>query len=157
REVFVDGLVAELRQQVEAAALDHKLGHGASRIGQVAEVARARGAGAHAGRHAVFLWKALVIDPVDAQRALLHDAVAVVILARAIGAGPRAQLASDAGLGVDQHDAVLGALEGGTRGTHADARRFFAMEARAREVHRTARRVLAHLVGVHTVEPGAVG
>src|SRR4029450_4471616 len=96
REVFVDGLVAELCQQVEAAAFDHELGHRAPRVSQVAEVARARGAGAHAGGDAVFLWKVFVIDPVDAQGALLHDAMAVVILARALRARPRAQLGSDA-------------------------------------------------------------
>src|SRR5215510_3924014 len=155
-QVFVDGLVAELCQQVEATALVHEPGYGAPWLSQVAEVARARWAGAHAGWDAVFLCKVFVVNPVDAQRALLHDAVAVVIFARAIGAGPRAQLAADAGLGVDQHDAVLGTLEGRPRGAHGDARRLLAMQARAREVHRTARRTLAYLVAVHTVEPGAV-
>src|SRR5262245_2793559 len=90
REVFVDGLVAELGQEVEPAALGDQPGDGAFGVAQIAEVARAGGAGTHAGRDAVWLRQAVVVDAVDAQGALLHDAVAVIILARAVGAGPRA-------------------------------------------------------------------
>ena len=146
RQVLVDRLVAELGQQVEAAALRHQLRDGAVRIAQVAEVARARRAGAHAGGNAVLRRRCLVIDAVDAQRALLHHAVAVVVLARAVRAGPGAQLAADAGVGIDQHDAVLGALEGGAGRADGDAGRLLAMQARAREMHGAARGTFADLV-----------
>ena len=55
RQILVDRLVAELGQQIEAAALGHQLGHRAVGIAEVAEMARARRAGAHAGRDAVLL------------------------------------------------------------------------------------------------------
>src|SRR5262249_1078809 len=66
------------------------------------------------------------------------------------------ELAADAGRRIDQHDAVLGALEGGARRTHRDAGWRLAVEARARKVHGQLRAVRAHLVGVHAVEPRAV-
>src|SRR5690606_18017864 len=89
-------------------------------------------------------------------------AVGVVVLARTIGAGPRAELAADARVRVDQHDAVLGPFVGGARWTDRHARRGLAVQARAGEVHRPARRPLPHLVAVDAVEPrpervGAVG
>ena len=97
-QVLVDGLVAELGQQIEAAALGDELRDRASGIAEVAEVARAGRAGTHAGGDAILLGQVLVIDAVDAQRAFLHDAVVVVVLARTVGARPRAQLAADAGV-----------------------------------------------------------
>src|SRR3546814_1615707 len=64
------------------------------------------------------------------------------VFARAVRAGPRAQLAADALVLVDQHDAVLGALVAGAGGAHGHAGRRFAVQARAREVqgHRRLRR-----------------
>src|SRR5204862_7167397 len=110
RQIFVHWLKAHLRQQVEALALPHELRHGAVGIAEIAEVPRAGRAGAHAGGDAILRREAFVIDAVDAQRAFLHHAVIVIILARAVGAGPRTQLAADAGVGIDQHDAVRRAL-----------------------------------------------
>src|SRR5204863_8211442 len=78
-------------------------------------------------------------------------------LARAVGARPGAQLAADAGVGIDQHDAVLRALEGGAGGADGEAGGLLARQARAREVHRAARRALANFVAVHAIEPGAMG
>src|SRR5690606_20371239 len=120
------------------------------------------GAGTHAGRNAVLRLQRFVIDAVDAQRAFLHDAVGVVVLARAIGAGPGAELAADACVRVDQHDAVLGPLVGGAGRADGHAGGRLAVQAGAREVHRPARRPLAHLVAMDAVEPrpvrvGAVG
>src|SRR3546814_10018928 len=66
------------------------------RIAQVAEMARARGAGGDAGRHAIDLLQVLVVDAVEAERAFLHHADVFVELARAVGAGPGAELAADA-------------------------------------------------------------
>ena len=106
RQIFVDRLVAHLRHQIEALALRHKLRHGARRIAEVAEMPRPGRAGAHAGRHAILRRERLVVDAVDAQRAFLHHAVVVVVLARAVRAGPGAQLAADAGVRIDQDDAV---------------------------------------------------
>src|SRR3546814_8385723 len=51
------------------------------------------------------------------------------VYARAVGAGPGAQLAADAGVGVDQHDAVLGALVGGPGRADGDAGRVVAVQA----------------------------
>ena len=95
-----------------------------------------------AGRLAVLLGEMVVVDAVDAQRAFLHHAGIVVELARAIGAGPGAQLAADADRLVDQHDAVLGALVGGAGRADGDAGRLLAMQAGFREMHgaRAARR-----------------
>src|SRR5215475_9965848 len=100
--------------------------------------------GGDAGRHAVFRCEGLVVDAVDAQRTLLHDAGIVVELARAVGAGPRAELAADTEVLVDQHDAVLGALERGAGRADGDAGGLRAVQARAREVHGAAARPVAH-------------
>ena len=76
-----------------------------------------------AGRLAILGRQIVVIDPVDAQGAFLHDAFVVVELAGAVGTGPRAELATDADRFVDQHDAVLDPLIGGASGAHGDAGR----------------------------------
>src|SRR5262245_33953004 len=119
-------------------------------------MARAGWTGAHAGGHAILLNQLLVVDAVNAQRALLHHADAVVVLARAVRAGPGAQLAADAGVGIDQHDAVFGALVGGAGGAHSHAIGLLAVEAGAREVHGLTVGAFTHLEAVDAVEPGAV-
>src|SRR3546814_11281851 len=88
------------------------------RIAEVAEVPGAGRAGLHAGRPALALVQVLVVDPVHAKRAFLHHALDRRVFARAVRAGPRAQLAADALVLVDQHDAVLGALVAGAGGAH---------------------------------------
>src|SRR4030095_4895154 len=77
----------------------------------------------------------LVVDAIDAQRALLHRAALLAELARAVRARPRAQLAADAFVLVDQPDAVLGARVACARRAHRHARRRLAMQARTREMH----------------------
>ena len=82
--------------------------------------------------------------------------------ARAVGTGPRAILAADALVGVDQHDAVFGALVGRARRAHGHAGGVLAVQAGFREMHVRAHRVLADLEGLHPVEErtgrlGAVG
>jgi hypothetical protein len=110
-----------------------------------------------AGRHAILRIEGLVVDAIDAERALLHDAGVFVEFPGAIGTGPGAELAADAEVFVDEDDAVRGALEGRTGRTHRHAGGLGAMQARAREMNGAAGRALADLVGVHAVEPDAVG
>src|SRR5215467_2830772 len=100
RQIFVDWPVAHVRQQVETAALFHKLGHRARRITEIAEMPRASWTGAHARRDTILRRESFIIDTIDAERALFHRAVVVVVLPRAIGAGPGAQLAADASVGI---------------------------------------------------------
>src|SRR3546814_10085593 len=80
------------------------------------------------------------------------------VYARAVGAGPGAQLAADAGVGVDQHDTVLGALVGGAGRADGDAGRVVAVQAGLGKVHRAAVAVVGHhLEAVDAVEPDAGG
>src|SRR3546814_1835071 len=127
-----------------------------SSIAEVAEVARPGRAGRHAGRHAAARLEVLVVDLVDAERALLHHADVGVILAGAIGTGPGAELAADAGVGVDQHDAVLGALVGSAGRADGDAGRILAVQAGLREVNGAAVAIVRDdLEAVDAVEPDA--
>ncbi len=104
------------RGKVIAAALLDEPGDGAVGVAEVAEVARACRAGADTGGDAVFLGQRVVIDAVDAEGAFLHHLGDRVHFPRAIGAGPGAEAAADAGAFVDQHDAVVGALVAGPVG-----------------------------------------
>src|SRR5690606_31152653 len=130
RQVAVDRLVPEFRHQRDAATLGDQFRHIRLRVAQVAEVARTRRADLHAGRLALGLGEVLVVDAVHAERALLHDALDLAVLARAVRAGPRAQLAADALVLVHQHDAVLGALVAGAGRAHGHAGRRLAVQAR---------------------------
>ncbi len=114
-------------------------------------------AGADAGRHAIGGIEGLVVDAVDAERAFAHDADILVELARAVGAGPGAELAADAEELVDQHDAVLCALEAGAGRADGDAGGIGAMQAGFGEVDGAAGLVVALLEGMDAVEPDAVG
>src|SRR5689334_3032184 len=114
-------------------------------------------AGGDTSGHTVFRREGLVVDAVDAERAFLHHAFGDVELSGAIRAGPGAELAADALVLIDQHDAVRRALERGTGRADGDARRCLAMETRAREVHGATGGTLSRLEGVDTVEPDAVG
>src|SRR4051794_4587906 len=115
---------------------------------------RARG---DAGRHAVPFGQIVVIDAVDAQRALLHHPDIGVEFARPIGTGPAAQFAADALVLVDQHDAVRGPLVGSPGRADGDAGRRLAMQAGAWEVDRVPTHLGGVLVTVDAVEPDAVG
>src|SRR5688572_19770187 len=114
-------------------------------------------AGRDARGHAIYLFQLVVVDAVDAQRAFLHHANVFVKLARAVRAGPGAQLAANAEVLVDQDDAVLSALEGGAGRAHRHAGRLLAMQARLGEMHGAAVRALARFEAVDTVEPHARG
>ena len=121
-------------------------------------MARACRAGADASGDAVHLGNVLVIDAVDAERALLHHASLGVELARAIGAGPGAEAAAHAGILVDQHDAICGALVAGACRADGDAGRVVAVQARFGEMddlRRAVRRLDLELVDA--VQPGAGG
>src|SRR5207342_1450810 len=89
--------------------------------------------------------------------AFLHHAFDFGIFAGTVRAGPAAQLAADALVLVDQHDAVLGPLVTGAGRADADAGRRLAMQAAARKVQRGGRlrRGRRDLVAVHAVEPDA--
>ena len=71
------------------------------------------------------------------------------------GTRPRAVLAADALVVVDQHDAVLRALVARARRAHRHARRILAVQAGLREVHGLRVRELADLERLHAVEEGA--
>ena len=120
-------------------------------------MARTCRAGLHAGRLAVVDRQVLVVDAVDAKRAFLHHAIGIVIFARAIGTGPGAELAADAGFRIDENDAVLGALVGRAGRTDGDASRLFAVQARAREMNdaRCGIVLAFHFVAMDAIEPGA--
>ena len=98
----------------------------------------------------------LVVDAIDAKRALFHRARALIELARAVGARPRTEVAAHAFVLVDEHDAVA-ALVRRAGGTHADAGGFLAMQARHREVDRLRVRMRTYLVVPDAVEPDAGG
>src|SRR5207342_3860192 len=127
REVAIDRRVTEFGHQRHATAFGDELRHLRLRIAEVAEVARARGAHLHAGGLAFGFREVLVVDAVDAERALLHHAFDFAVLARAVRAGPRTQLAADAFVFIHQHDAVARALVARAGGAHGDARGRFAM------------------------------
>src|SRR3954466_2269184 len=74
RQVFVDGLVSRFGKEVVAVPLRHELRNRRSRIAEVAEVTSACRTCFDAGGNAVLGGEILVIDAIDAQRALAHDA-----------------------------------------------------------------------------------
>src|SRR3546814_13930262 len=98
----------------------------------------------------VDLLQILVVDAVDAQRALLHHAVGMVVFPRSVGAGPGAQLAADADVGVDEDDAVLLALVAGPGRTDGDAGRGLEVQAGPWKMHGAA---LGALPGFDGVDP----
>src|SRR5688572_13286695 len=102
REIAVHRCVAEFGQQRQPAAFGHELGDLRFGIAEVAEVARACRTHLHAGGLAFGLREILVVDAVDAERALLHDALDLAVFARAVRACPRTQLAADALVFVDE-------------------------------------------------------
>ena len=152
---WLAGLRLPLGHQRVAAALADRLRDLGVRILHVAEQPRAGRAGLDAGGLAVVRRQLLVVDAVDAQRALGHHLALLVELARAVGAGPRAVLAADALVVVDQHDAVFLALVARAGRAHRHARRVLAVQAALREVDRLGAGEAAGLVGLHAVEEGA--
>ena len=62
----------------------HQLADGAFGITEIAKMARASRAGAHAGRDLVLFRQVLVVDPVYAEGALLHDPGVAVEFAEAL-------------------------------------------------------------------------
>src|SRR5271165_2698269 len=151
RQVFVDRLVAEFGHQIAARSARDYFGNLRARVAQIAEVAGVDWADHDASRLPILGREVLIVDPVDAQGAFLHDALVGVELARAVGASPRAQLAANADRLVNQHDAVLGPLVGGACRTHGDAGRFLAIQTRFREVDGPGAVALAFLEGVDAV------
>src|SRR4029077_11847689 len=103
RQVLVGRGVAKLGHQVVAAALVHELGDGGAGIAEIAEVPGRGRAGRDARGYAARLVEGLVVDLVDAERAFLHHARVVIVLASTIGAGPGAELATDTEIFVDEH------------------------------------------------------
>ena len=116
-------------------------------------------AGLHAGRHTIWLIKIFVVDAVNAERAFFHHAFGVVIFPCAIGASPGAELAADAGFGIDQHNAIFLALVAGTGWADGDASRVFAMQTRTRHVNnaRVGTALFLHFIAMNAIEPGAHG
>src|SRR5687767_4195248 len=92
-------------------------------------------AGANASRLTILRRKVLVVDAVDAQSAFLHHAMVVVVFTGTIGACPGAELAADAGVGIDEHDPILCPFVRRARRTDGDACCVLAMEAGTGKVH----------------------
>ena len=143
------------RHQVHAAALAGKDADVRFRVREVAEVARARGAGAHACGLAVFFGEVFVVDAVNAEGALLHDTVIAIIFARAIRTGPRAQLATDARVRIDKDNTVFGTLVGRAGRTNRYAGGFLTVQTGPWKVNSPRRITLRNFVAVNSVEPGA--
>src|SRR6516165_2211698 len=156
-QVFVVVPVAKLGQQIGAAAVRHHLRDFRIRVAEIAEMAGANRADHHASRQPVLFREGFVVDPVDAQRAFLHYAGVFVKFARTIGASPRAQLAADADLFIDQNDPVLGALIGGTGRAHGHAGRLLAMQAGFREINGARALPVTLLERMDAVVPDAPG
>src|SRR5690348_5233950 len=155
RQITIDGLVAHLRHQSVTAALGHQLRNVGFGIAEIAEMAGRNRAGGNAGRDAGMFVQRLVVDLVDAERAFLHDADVVIVFARAIGAGPGAELAADALALIHQDDAVLRAFVRSAGRANGHAGRRFAMQAGAGEMHRAAVGAVARFESVDAVEPDA--
>src|SRR6185312_8111523 len=96
--------------------------------------------------------ESLIVDSVDAQRALPHHADIVVEFAGAVGAGPGAQLATDAKIGIDQDDAILGALLGCAGGPDSYAGGSRERQARPRKRNGQPPRALADLKTMYRIE-----
>src|SRR5581483_9709535 len=118
------------RRAPRAAAVGDHLRYRRIGVAEIAEMPRLGRAHHDAGRQALFGGEVVVIDAVDAQGAFLHHPFVLVELAGAVGTGPGAQFAADADLGVDQDDAVFGALVGSPGRAHGDAGGLGAMQAR---------------------------
>src|SRR5262249_55710550 len=138
-----------------AAALRQELRDPRARVAEIAEMPRGGRAGRNAGRNALVLPEVLVIDAVDAERAFLHHSAVLVELACAVGTSPGAQLASDAEVRIDQHDAVLGALVGGAGRAHGHAVGLLAVIAILRDIDGAAVLAFAEFERVHAIEPHA--
>ena len=113
-------------------------------------------AGRDAGRLALGFGQGRIVDAVHAQGALAHGVLDRIDLAGAVGAGPGAQVAADADVGIDQHDAILGALEAGPGRADGDAGRRLAVQAGAGEVDAACLfPFTAGLIAVYPIEPDA--
>ena len=128
-QVFVDRLVTELGQKIETAAVRDKTGDIALGIAKVAEMAGAGRACPHAGGDPILRLQIFVVNPINAQGAFLNHTVVIVIFARAIRARPGTEFAADAGIRIDQDNAVFFALVGGTGRANRNTIGFVAMEA----------------------------
>src|SRR5690606_23990236 len=118
-------------------------------------MARVGGASLDTGRHPIFRRQVLVVDPVHAEGALPHDALIWIVFPCSIGAGPGTELAADAGIWIDEHDAVLFTFEGGTGRADGHAGRLFAVQAGAGDMDAPTFRPFTRFVAVNPVEPDA--
>src|SRR6056297_657276 len=151
RQVLVDGFRALFGHEIDPAPGGGEFRDAALGVVVVAEVARTRWAGPHAGGNTVDLGDLLVVDAVHAEGAFLHDALGRVHLAGTVRAGPGAEPAADAGALVDEHDAVLRALVARTCRANCDAGGVVAVEARFREVDELRRAGFGgHLIGMES-------
>src|SRR5579872_5538951 len=156
RQIFVGRPEAELGEQVDAAALRDQARDFAVWVGEVPEMACARRTGGDAGGLPLGGRQILIVDSIDAERALAHHAGCLVELPRAIRTGPGAELATDADVGIDEYDAVLRALVGRSCRADRHAQGIFAMHAGAGEVHRPGAPRALRLVRVDAIEPNTV-
>src|SRR5260370_28198493 len=86
RQIVIDRCISQLGHQAEASALGGQARYFRGWIIEVAEEPGMGGTGEHARRLALLGWQQLVIDAVDAKRALFHRTRRGVELARTVGA-----------------------------------------------------------------------
>ena len=79
----------------------HQSRHGTFGVTEITEMPRPGGTGPDTGRRAILFLEILIVDAIDAEGALLHHPLAIIIFARAIRTGPGAELAADACIGID--------------------------------------------------------
>src|SRR6185437_6375243 len=157
RQILVVRPIAQAVEQTLSSTGGNQLGDAAFGVGQIAEVTRTRRTGRDTGRLALGLRQIPVIDAIDAECAFAHHALFLIEFPRPVGTGPRAELAADADLGVDEHDAVLCALVRGAGRTDRHTEGILAVQAGAGQVHGARASVCGDFIRMHTVEPHAVG
>ncbi len=152
RQIVIGRTGAEFGHQGIAAALADGARHLGIGVVHIAEQPCVGRAGVDAGRAALRLRNALVVDAIDAQSALGHHPAVFVVFASAVGAGPGAVFTADALVAIDQHDAVFLAFVRRAGRANGHAGRLFAVQAALGKVHGLRLRKLTDLVGLHPVE-----
>src|SRR5258706_12880873 len=136
RQVMIGWLRVPFGHQLISVALADRAADFRFRIVDVAEEPRIGRARHHTGWLAFGFGFRLVVDAIDAQRALGHHLAALAELPRAVRTRPRAVLAADALVVIDEDDAVLLALVRRAGRADRHARRGVAIEGRRPGIER---------------------
>src|SRR6056300_916597 len=152
-QVFVHRCCPLFRHQIETSTLPNHFAHLRLRITQITKCASPCWTGPHAGWNTVLFGEILVIDPIDTERAFLHDLLHRIHFASPVRAGPGTEATTNAVIFIHQHNPVFNALVGSTRRTHSDTRGIRAMQTRLRKVHHLRGLFSRHFEGVDPVQP----